>query len=285
MTLQTLDTDPFEPADAAGDMADAGASIEDFYKGGPHERQCGCLACHQKSDEPIDAGVTFAVMENDTGSNTFTNGRVSPGTFVADQIDASGDSDWFAINLLAGETYTFTVYLPPGGLPDSILRPHGSNALVIRENDDANIDQNLLYSEIIYTPNSSGQYFLAVSGFSSATGTFFLSSSRPLGDAVGGTAATSGTLQIDAAATAGVLDQTGDRDWFAVTLQAGESYVFETFDTGGSNDVDTTLSLRTANGDVLAYNDDANATYSKIRFTASQSGTFYLDVGGWADGE
>lgn len=133
--------------------------------------------------------------------------------------------------------------------------------------------------------STSGSYFLDVGGFGSDTGGYVLSSSRPTDDAIGDTTGTSGRLLVGAAATDGELDQTGDRDWYAVTVRAGENYVFETFGTGGLNDVDTTLTLRNASGDVLAYNDDSNATYSSIRFTAIQTGTVYLDVGGWADGE
>ncbi|MDY7098223.1 MAG: M10 family metallopeptidase C-terminal domain-containing protein [Pseudomonadota bacterium] len=260
-----------------------------------HETSCGCLACHSHKESEFVTTVggngggsgngSSTGIGEATPGDTSTTAKLTPGSFVQDEIETAGDSDWFSITLEAGETYTFTVYTAPGILRDSILNLRDASGNLITTNDDANFNAGLLYSEIIFTATSSGTYFLDVSAFGSNTGTYFLSSSRPVDDAVGQDVAGSQTLTIDAAPTDGVLDQTGDRDWYAVTLEAGETYFLRTNATGGSNDVDTTLTLRDAQGNVLAYNDDSTGTYSQIRFTATTSGTFYLDVGGWADGE
>ncbi|MGB3739139.1 MAG: DVUA0089 family protein, partial [Pontixanthobacter sp.] len=200
-------------------------------------------------------------------------------------IDTAGDSDWFRITLAAGETYTFTTYLPGGGLSDSILTLRDSSGRAIATNDDANTAAQLLYSEITFTAAAAGTYFLDVTGYQSAIGAFFLSSSRPVRDDVAGSTATTASLTVGANPVQSTLSVAGDRDWYAVTLTAGETYNFTTGATGGSNDFDTTLTLRDASGNVLAFNDDNAGTYSGVRFTASASGTYYVDVGSYVDSE
>jgi|GEM_PF-375242 len=99
---------------------------------------------------------------------------------------------------------------------------------------------------------------------------------------------TARTLTVGGAAIQDTLDFTGDHDWFAVTLVAGETYTFTTASTTGINDTstDTTLALRDPSGKLIAFNDDYDnppGQMSKITFTATASGTYYLDVGGYND--
>ncbi|MBD59871.1 MAG: hypothetical protein CL808_07110 [Citromicrobium sp.] len=263
-----------------------GVGIADEGKNSWHIGGCACAACLQHDDNKQFAPGTGTSNAEDTiPGSTATTATLTPGSRATSAIDTAGDSDWFRIDLTAGQTYTFTTYLPGGGLSDSILTLRDSSGVEITTNDDANTGAGLYYSEITFTATSTGTFFLDVTGYSSSTGQYVLSSSRPLADAVGHTAATATAIDLGTGAVAGALDQTGDRDWYAVTLEAGETYEFVTSATGGANDVDTTLTLRDGSGNVLAYNDDSSGTYSRIRFTAETSGTFYIDVGGWADSE
>jgi serralysin len=78
------------------------------------------------------------------------------------------------------------------------------------------------------------------------------------------------------------IDTLGDHDWYRVSLVSGKTYTFETFSdellTGVS---DTLISLRNSTGASVATNDDAGGgnTYSRITFTATSSGTYFLDAG------
>lgn len=97
-----------------------------------------------------------------------------------------------------------------------------------------------------------------------------------------------GHISVGGTAT-GALQAAGDRDWFAVQLQAGVNYtVSETGHTGGGGTLaDPFLRLHDASGILLASNDDitngANPD-SRIVFTAPQSGTFYVEAGAFSDG-
>ena len=76
----------------------------------------------------------------------------------------------------------------------------------------------------------------------------------------------------------------GDHDWIAVDLEAGVDYLFSVWGTGGSNIglSDTILALRDATGRLLQEIDDLGSNlFSLIEYTATTSGTFYLDVSGY----
>ena len=83
----------------------------------------------------------------------------------------------------------------------------------------------------------------------------------------------------------GTIGSSSDRDWVAVTLEAGQSYVFSVWGTGGASAGvdDTILVLHDSAGNQLAINDDAATgnLFSLISYSATTSGTYYLDVAGY----
>ena len=227
-------------------------------------------------------GDIAATIDNVPGDAT-TTATASVGGYVDGAIDSTGDHDWYQITLVAGQTYTFSTIFSTG-ISDTILTLRDSAGVQLATNDDANATNGYYRSEITFTATSSGSYFLDVSGFQSSTGAFTLSVSRPQNDSVAGSAATTATVAIGSSVS-GTLDTTGDHDWYAVQLTAGQTYEFTTAATGGPGDADTALILRDASGNLLAYNDDSNGTYSRIRFTATSTGTYYIDLHGWAESQ
>ena len=102
------------------------------------------------------------------------------------------------------------------------------------------------------------------------------------GDDYASSTATTGTVAPGGTAT-GTIEVAGDRDWFAVTLQAGQSYDIT---LQGGTLIDSYLRVWDANGtSLLAENDDVNfggGDYSSaLSFTASSGGTYYLSAGGY----
>lgn len=83
---------------------------------------------------------------------------------------------------------------------------------------------------------------------------------------------------------AGSIDPANDSDWIRITLEENESYVFVSFGVGGTTLGlnETLLTLRSETGVELAFNDDVAAEvgnfFSVIEYTATTSGTYYLDV-------
>ena len=247
----------------------------------PHALGCDCGA-HALADKDFAPGGASAATTDTVPGSTATTATLSPGSNVSSAIDSSGDHDWFSISLVSGQSYTFTTWL--FGLGDSVLSLRDSSGGLLATNDD--MVGGSLASQITYTATRTGTFYLDVSGYTTSTGEYLLSSSRPVADDVGNDRAGSGWLTFGAAPTDSLLNQTGDHDWYGVYLNAGQAYEFTTLATGGNGDVDTTLALRTGSGDLLAFDDDGGAgTYSRIRFTPTGDGVYYLDVAGWAEGE
>ncbi|WP_324076606.1 MAG: M10 family metallopeptidase C-terminal domain-containing protein [Erythrobacter sp.] len=263
-----------------------GGGLETYRETIVHTGGCACMGCGGLSNKGLTGGSDDQPSDTVIGG-VGTTSSIAPGTSVQGSIETGGDSDWFRISLVAGQTYTFTVFLPPSALRDSILTLRDANGTSLIENDDANGAANLLYSEINFTATTSGNYYLDVRGFQTRTGSYILHVSQPHVDAALGNASTTASLTVGAAATTAAIDVNGDRDWYAVTLVAGQTYEIITSATpsGPGADVDTTLTLRSASGSVLAFNDDSAGTYSRIRFTATTSGTYFVDVGGFVDSD
>ena len=108
--------------------------------------------------------------------------------------------------------------------------------------------------------------------------------SEPAGEDFSAGASTSGRVAVGDTAT-GNVGSNGDRDWFAVELVAGRTYVI---DLRGSRTDDGTLSdpylggIHDSDGNLIprTTNDDGGQGYnSRVTFTATESGTHYIAAG------
>jgi serralysin len=105
-----------------------------------------------------------------------------------------------------------------------------------------------------------------------------------MADTIAASVSTTASVTVGSSVTSNI-DTSGDVDWFRITLTAGQTYVF---DLRGVTFTDTYLVLRNSSGTQLAFNDDvasASGNYdSQIRFTATSTGTYYLDASAYAPG-
>ena len=81
----------------------------------------------------------------------------------------------------------------------------------------------------------------------------------------------------------GNLSAAGDEDYIRIQLQAGQQYTITLAGDGSSGElVDPYLRLRSASGAILAQDDDSAGNFdSRIVFTATSSGTYYIDAGSY----
>lgn len=101
------------------------------------------------------------------------------------------------------------------------------------------------------------------------------------GDTIPANASTTFTLAIGGQDT-GFVNTPGDDDWFRVELTAGQSYVFTLSGDGATPLSDPYLELYNASGQLIAIDDDAGpGLNSMLRFTATESGTYYLNARAW----
>ena len=102
-----------------------------------------------------------------------TTSTLTVGGSTTNVLDANGDHDWFAINLVAGQQVTASVFGIT--LVDPLLNIRDSSGQVIFTNDDikSGSDRN---SEVTFTPTSSGTYYVDVGAFNNAySGTYQVS--------------------------------------------------------------------------------------------------------------
>ena len=78
----------------------------------------------------------------------------------------------------------------------------------------------------------------------------------------------------------GTVELAGDKDVYAITLAAGQSYTFDLVSSanGGAALADTYLSLFGSSGTLLQFNDNFNTLDSRVTYTATTAGTYYLEV-------
>jgi Ca2+-binding RTX toxin-like protein len=80
----------------------------------------------------------------------------------------------------------------------------------------------------------------------------------------------------------GSLEVIGDHDWYAINLTAGQQITISLFGSSTNPLPDPYVDIRNASGAVLAWNDDnASSLNSTLVFTATSTGTYYIDAGGY----
>ena len=243
-------------------------------------------------------------MSDDFSGDINTTGTVAVGGSAMGNIETAGERDWFAVELVAGRTYTIDLRGRPtedGTLSDPYLRGiHDANGnLVARTtNDDGGEDYN---SRVTFTATETGTHYIAAGAWGGNRGTYELevtdnspadtasppdTTSAPEDEDFSADTSTGGQVAVGGTAT-GEIGSGGERDWFAVELVAGRTY---TIDLRGRPTEDGTLSdpylrgIHDANGNLIARttNDDGGEDYnSRVTFTATETGTHYLAAGAW----
>ena len=234
--------------------------------------------------------VTVSVSEpsgTDFAADTSTAGRVVAGGSATGEIDRNGDRDWYAVTLEAGTTYRFDllgVGLGGGTLLDPYIRGiHDAEGALVP--DTQNNDRGWFYlsSRVDFTPEAGGTYYVAAGANGGGTGTYRLEVTG-FADDYAASRDTAGAVLADGSAT-GDIERAGDRDWFAVELEAGKTYRIdlEGADTGAGTLADPWLEgIHDADGALLGGtldNDGGEGRNARAVFTPEADGTYYVAAG------
>ena len=227
-------------------------------------------------------------VPDDFAAGVGTTATVVVGESAMGEIEARGDSDWFAVELEAGKAYRFnlngwetadgTLYIP------SLRGIHDAGGVLIAGTADDHRGQSR-NSETYFEAAETGTYYVAAGGgyYGRHEGTYTLSVVEVTDD-FGVGILTTGVVEVGSSA-AGEINYVGDRDWFAVELEAGKSYVIELEgqDTGAGTLPDPFIwFVHNAAGQRLSLSTDDNrgqGLNSRVHFTASAAGVYYVGVG------
>ena len=229
----------------------------------------------------------------DLPADSTTPGRVVVGGSATGRIDFRHDRDWFAVELEAGKLYRFDLTgWSPGdntlGVPylRGIYDANGDQHEGTTDVGGGGSDSN---SRVHFRPDEDATYYVSAGGYSNAVGTYTLAVSDATDDYADDYAddsTTTGTVVVGDSAT-GTIEYNGDRDWFAVTLEAGTLYRFdlEARWTGSSSTLRNPYlrGIYDANGDRIdgTTNDNGGESYdSRVYFTPDEGATYYVSAGG-----
>jgi hypothetical protein len=216
--------------------------------------------------------ATDITPKDDFGATAPTSGSIAVGRRAKGAVHFNGDRDWFRVELRAGRSYRFN--LTGDKLLDCSLALRDAKGSRRAFNDDA----NGRHPQITYKATVGGIYYLDAGAAGKGTGTYTLQATDTTPkDDFGATTATKGSIAVGGSAT-GVVEFSGDRDWFRLSLGAGRTYRFT---LNGTPLSDPTLALRDASGSRRAFNDDSKGRNSQITFTSIKGGIHYLDAGAY----
>ena len=244
-------------------------------------------AFHQAGEGTYKLSV--AEYQDDFAAGTGTSGVVAVRGSASGEIDVSGDRDWFAVELDAGTTYRFN--LEGSGdrrvaLSDPWLRGiHDADGVLIA--GTANNPGYYQNERVTFTAEDAGTYYVAAGGDISRVGAYTLWVADDRDDFAAGTR-TSGAVEVGGSA-AGEIENRGDRDWFAVTLEEGTTYQIDLKGswTGGGTLWDPYLyGVHDANGNFIAGTTDDDGGVgdnSRVTFTAAADATYYVAAGTYGD--
>ena len=244
------------------------------------------FAVSQTGSYIIDAQLAGVDFGDDIPANSATQAALPLGGSFSSQIDFAGDEDWLRISLEAGSTYRLTVAGSEGAaapLEDPVLEIYAADGTLLAVNDDGGPGLTPLLN---FSPPGSGTYFASVRAYGALdTGAYTATledSADAANDTIPGNTTTDATLAVGGSASS-AIDFIGDRDWFAVTLSAGERYVFGLEGSGDSALGDPFLQLFSAIGVQLASDDDSGSgRAARLAYVPESSGTFYISAEGAA---
>jgi len=205
---------------------------------------------------------------DDYTADTTTTARLTIGGSLNASLERMNDADWIAVDLTAGFNYRFVM------APAADFTRAANSFINLRDSNGVLKAGNSLYTrDITFTSTAGGTYYLAVgSNGGSGYGSYSLSS---IGDDYTNTTATTGKLQNGSSAT-GMLEGSGDDDWFAVTLTAGKAYSFSLTALASLSPA-SNLYMRLLNSNNSQL--QGGGTVSRpLTFTPTATGTYYLEV-------
>ena len=211
-------------------------------------------------------------LEDDYGYTPAMAGSIAIGGNLDFRTNYSGDEDWFAIDLQAGEQVS--IVLDNYSFDFNLTNYDGT----LFVNSDNNY--TLGGDQIIFAAQSDETYYIRVSdpGWGwTANGYDLNLSVEAFTDDFAGYITTTGAITIDGAPIEAVIDFSDDKDWFAIDITASDTVRF-TADSSGVN-----LLLFDASGNSLSFQDGAANEGKELIVSGLETGTYFLQANSFED--
>ncbi|RFP18571.1 MULTISPECIES: DUF4214 domain-containing protein [unclassified Duganella] len=219
--------------------------------------------------------LSATAAEDDYADTRDAATKLAVGATMSGKLQMARDVDMVKLELTAGLNYAFTA---PSDTSSGVqVALYAADGTVVHKGSGSTISFGM-------TPTTSGTYYLAASAaFSANTDTpanrsYTIKTSLDADDDYSANTSTTGVLAVGGAIK-GMLGQGGgDRDWIAVTLEAGTAYVVDL-----EADSSVQLSLKNASGTELANGFAMNFAgpppHTRLpQYTPTTSGTYYVEV-------
>lgn len=236
----------------------------------------------------------FHNIAPDLPGNATTTEVLSIGSSLNNAIDFAGDSDWFKVWLISGNSYSFAVRgtgTGNGTLADPKIRIRTPDGTHLSQWDNDNSPQTDDGGDARisgYTATETGYHYVTAYANGSGVGTYRISAVSS-GTSTGGVQSgdrdisssfqDAQAIQVDAIPFQTALDSVGDVDYFAVQLIAGNEYKLTATAMYSGGAVDGLLTLYDPSQSVVGTDDDSGGNYDPLLlFTPTTSGTHYFTV-------
>ncbi|MGF1447277.1 MAG: S8 family serine peptidase [Pikeienuella sp.] len=223
----------------------------------------------------------------DVPGDAGTGAAIALGTSLDNALETPFDTDWFAVDLVAGGTYRFTLQGAPSGtgtLTDPLISLVDETGRVLATDDDGGLG---LEADLSYTAAETGRVYVEARAYSDQTGTYRLGAEVISGgDDFPASPATPSVL-VEGAPVVGTIESKGDHDWHRLDLVAGRTYdiLLAGVDGAGGSLADPVLAVYDADGGLIAENDDAEGRDAAVVIEAFESGPVYVDAGAFGDAD
>ena len=229
--------------------------------------------------------VVAPAPTDDHGDNRSSATRISAGSGASGVIGTANDVDVFSFRAERGTEYTIEMSRASGSNVDTRMALYAADG---SRPATANARGRARPYNIVWTAPSSGNYYVEVGGRNGSTGDYRLSLSarartpepptpQPSGDDHGDGISSATRISVGSTVSA-AFETDNDEDYFSFQARSGREYTIETSVASGSG-LNTRLVLLNADGGLVTYNDDGGVgNASKIVWTATSSGTYYVSV-------
>lgn len=222
------------------------------------------------SSAAIDSSYTWKMtgIPDDYKGNIAGAGALTIGTPLTAVLNAGGDRDCFAVDLVAGQTYQVSL----DGISFGTFRLLGSDG---NEQRTFDLNRSQGVTAVEYTATASGRYYIEVGyPYTSYEMRYTLGVRQAQLDDVGDTIASARALANNVAFNA-EFGIAYDTDVFKFTVTAGQDYAFE---MGANWDVRAGVSFRDSNGDGFYPTSHSSYPGKFLTWRAATSGDVYITL-------